>query len=755
MITGEMAGDRAGTRAMRKMSRQMGDKPTYELPAVLRIGAPYAMIPITFACASALRLAFDSLGQTLLGGVLFALSTGGLSYLRWRTTHQRDWLGRPLAVSDVAAPMALITAIVGYGYHASILLSALVIGITLAIGHNIRHTRHAETGALAVGDSGTGGQGHARALEWRKWTEENLPSAYGSEMTVLEDSKERLMAGLDLRPGQVPEDIIDDLPRVESWAGGIRQGATAIVGAFQNKVMLLVPRRDSLEKPIAWPGVDGPGVSIAEPITVGVYRDGSPLSLTLPHTKVNGKPKVLANLLTAGMPGAGKTEAGLVLDITIASRAESALILADGVKADQSLHGIGEAAALVLNSLVLIRWLLNRLVTHTVPARAAYLGNPSRNLLGRSLKNWEPGCGLKFTTLHLGEAGALVGVDTLTKVVEQCRSVGIWLHVELQRASHTKVDTDARASFGAGQAFGTESDVDARMVLSDQLVDLGADPSAWQADNPGYVYMEGPWVPRARRTMPGRYFNITSDAKRDDIADAVAEHQHLFQVLDPVTADSLGDTYRKFRAMVDARRDGEPRQYSFNPAAHGPRETQAPAGGPAVLDGAAMLVPADEAVEDDELTPEEEDQMRHEATADVTAEINDMAEESSDLEDAFETSAELRAAFAEEPEEPGTFVRDDEADVAFTDEAEDKGPKLSRDEAIDLLLGIIAQVGVGREFQPKDLYEQVKELTGREGTWVRQTLPVLVARGHVEPTSGHGRYVVLEGERIPAMSYAE
>ncbi|MFI9846729.1 hypothetical protein ACIHFD_57585 [Nonomuraea sp. NPDC051941] len=769
--------DRAAARAVRKLSRQMGaDRRTdreqgYEFPKALRIGAPWALIPLTFLAAAVLQLAFFAWQVEWLGGVLFGGSAVALSLLRWKLSHQRTWWRKVLEVADVAAPLTLIMLVVAFGYHVEVMLTFLAVGITLAIAHNMRHARHSEGGELVTTTAaGQAGGGKDRAAEWRAWTAENLPAAHGSQLTVLEDSGERLTAGVELRPGQVPEDITEELPRIESWAGGIREGATAIVGNFQNKLLLMIPRKDALDSPIPWHGPHAPGENIIEPIELGRYRDGSPLAMVLPHTKINGKPKVVAHLLTAGMPGAGKTEAGQVSDFSIACRAESALILCDSVKAEQSLHGLDQAAAYVASTAPMIRWLLTRLVNHTIPARAAYLGNPARNLLGKHLTNWVPGCGLKFLSVHFAEAGALVGVEAVTTIVERCRSVGIWIDFELQRASHTKVDTDARAMFGAGQSFGVEDEVDARMVLSDRLVDLGADPSAWGTDNPGYVYMEAPWVPKARRTMPARYDNIGAA----DLSAAVAEYRHLFQDLDPVTADSLGKPYAEFVATRVAARDAAPRQHSFNPAAHGgavasaqaaaltsPAPSPAPSSTPPTLDGIAMLIPSQPDHHDpDELTPEEETQMKNEAADELAASFAEMVDRDDDPDLAFETAAELRAATddvrlgtAGDLPAPGAFVRDESADIEFPGQPPE-GPKMPKAEAVAVLVEILAGIGVGNEFAPKDLYQAVQERTGHSGTWVRQTLPLLASQGYIDATAARGRYVVLETDLKPELSYS-
>src|SRR5262245_29510737 len=138
----DLTDERAASRTIRRLSRQVGSDSKdrgYEFPAALRIGAPWAMIPVAFMAAAALQLAFHAWEVTWLGGVLFGVATVLLGVLRLKLSHQRSWWRKALEVADVAVPLLLITLVVGTGYHIEVMLTFVTAGITLAIAHNMRH----------------------------------------------------------------------------------------------------------------------------------------------------------------------------------------------------------------------------------------------------------------------------------------------------------------------------------------------------------------------------------------------------------------------------------------------------------------------------------------------------------------------------------------------------------------------------------------------------------------------------------------
>ncbi|WP_031171855.1 hypothetical protein [Streptosporangium roseum] len=759
---------RQAERAARKMENRQSD-------ALAHLMAPWLVMGGTFVSAATLRLAFDVWGVTGWAGLLLGISTAALGALSWKLTHQRGPIGRWHDVVNTVAPMSTITLTTWLGFHTQILLPALIVGITTCLAWNKRHTRHGG-GELAAAGAGAGG---AREAEWQAFTDEHLPQLKGSQLTVLRDDSEQMVAGLKLGPSQVPEDVGHVLNRIGRWAGGIRAGANMIVGDSEERVLLTLMRRDPLAKPFDWAGPNAPGANIIEPIAgLGVYRNGADLQLTLPHTVINGAPKVVFHLLSTGLAGAGKTESGWEMDASIITRRESALIFGDGVKADQSIGPIEDGAAYILRTVPMIKALLKRLVEHTIPARAAYLGDPTRNLLSRPLSNWVPGCGLTFLTVHLAEGGALFGVQAMTTLAERCRSVGIHLHLEVQRASATRVDTDARYNFGGGLCFGVQDSVDAAMVLSDELLGLGVNPAAWKNSKPGYAFLEAPGIAQAQQTIPARFARTSAE----QVKAAIAEYAHFIDPIDPLTAATLGPDYGRYRAETDARLGRRPVQHSFQPAHPGygvgapllqgqieavptiaapaftptqaapvPAQAAAPAGPAAPMLHVTPADPSDQDTDMDDdatLPADEAAELAAEAAEEL---INDMTDLADTAEEAMELAAETRAALASPTinHDLEPFTRNPSADIAFP--GADDGPKVSREEAVHILTGIVADIGTGNEFKPKDLYEIVQQRTGRSGSWVRTTLLLLIDRGMVEVVDGRGTYVVISTDPADAL----
>lgn len=254
---------------------------------------------------------------------------------------------------------------------------------------------------------------------------------------------------------------------------------------------------DQLGEPIPWPGPSSPGGSIADPLLLGVMEDGEPLELWLP-----GDPKAHRNathLAVVGMSGAGKTEFVLNLAAEVLTRRDAELWLADRRKGEQLPSWLLEGAARVAADNASVEELLVRL-QDDVRARAGVLGRAG-------LKQWQPQCPVPFRVVILEEAGGWVaGSEEFVDLSESCRSVGICLVVVLQRATHDRISTSARANIGAWVCFGVQSDRDAAAALAPETLDAGAAPWVWANAMPGYLYAQLPTVPQERWAMPGRGF---------------------------------------------------------------------------------------------------------------------------------------------------------------------------------------------------------------------------------------------------------
>lgn len=781
-VAGQVA-RKAGRAAMRQMQQRQGKE--QDLSAAWRTAAPWVLMVATLVAAPLLRLGALALDATVLGACLFFVSTVVLGGLSWHITRDRRWLGRTHDLVNTVAPMLLITLTIGFGVRTEIMLPGFVLGVTTALLWNKRHTKHAVEAAAA----GAGSRS-ATAAEWEEFTAEHLPQLRGSRLDVLRDDDEQFVAGVKLDEAQVPEDVGNVLQRINRWAGGLRNGTDLIIGDRDDRVLLQVSRKDPLREPFSWKGPNAPGESIMEPIEgLGKYRNGVDLAMLLPHVELKNGPKVVAHMMSVGMTRAGKSAAGEAIDVNICTRRDSAVIFCDAVKADQSVGAIREGAVYILDSAPKIKSFLMRLVTVVIPARTSYLGDPTKNLLGKVCREWEPGCGLTFLEVHVAEGASLYGVEALTQASERAASAGIMLHIEVQRAVHDRIDTNYRSNNSAGLCFGVKDEKDAALALSSELLDLGVNPGAWKNKHPGMCIYEAPGIPDQLLTVPARFGRHAQDGS--DIVAALREYMHLAGPLDPITAAALGKPFAEYRAAVDQRLGRRPVQYSFAPAPTTATTPPPTLSRPVttVLQGSAELPQVPALAVDPQVTnspdaqmntnryyndqtpaptrthgyahvpdqqgPEDEDlqlthQQREEAGQDVLAQMESMLGDSADADEAMEGA---RAGLADPlDDDDAPFVRNPAADIGFPPDPDDldeaRPAPTSRDEAIDILLAVLAdQIGEGQEFAPKDLYDAAKKKAGKTDSWVRMTLQTLLAWGCIESSEGRGKYMVVSARR--------
>lgn len=741
-------------RAARKAERMAGAGLAVaepDLSALLRALAPWLIMAGTFIAAPLARWFAEAKQVTTLAGWCFAASTVVLTGLSLHLTRERKPLGRLHEAVNTAAPLSLVTYTIGYGITIQVMLPAAVLGLTTCILWNRRHVRHS-MGEVAVQHGGG-------RSEWEAFTREHLPQLHGSRLQVLRDDSEEFVAGLKLGEAGLPSDVGGVLDRLTRYAGGMRGGADLITGDFLDKVLVHVMRKDPLRTPFDWQGPSAPGESIAEPIEgLGRYRNKRDLTMLLPHRVFpGGEVKVQAHMLSFGMSRAGKDAAGETIDVNVATRRDAAVVFCDPVKADQSTGPIGEGAVYILDSPAKIKAFFHRLVHKTIPDRAAYLGNPSRNRLGKICREWEPGCGLTWILVHVVEAAALYNNEAMTQITERAASVGIMLHLALQKGIHDRLDTNARSNTGAGLAFGCYNEDDAALVLASELLELGVNPGAWKNNHPGMCYYQAPGIALAQQTVPARFGRHADDGST--VIAALREYMHLAEPLDPITAASWGEPFAKYRAERAAGQ-GRSSQHAVAGAASLDRRVvqaraEVIAQEPAPRPHAPLVVTSesaaagDEPGDDDDPTPEEVQAQRELAAEDVITEMINLMGDDPDARHVVDGAIDALAAPLEEGDE-APFVRNDAADVEFPRDPDlpppSKPPIASKDEAIDVLLDIVDGIGTGNECGPKDLYSGVEDRAGKGESWVRSTLPLLLAWGCLEAT-GHGRYAIIHTRR--------
>ncbi|MFE6282915.1 plasmid transfer protein TraB [Streptomyces sp. NPDC057877] len=359
----------------------------------------------------------------------------------------------------------------------------------------------------------------------------------------------RVTAPLALEPGeQTNDDVTKALARIAS-ALDLPTSAVRYIpdpGSSRRGELVIVPE-DMLAEFVEWEGPSNLGGSIAEPLVIGRYDDGSPLLLWLP-----GDPEAKRNsthVLIAGGTGSGKGDAALNLQTEILSRRDVLLWLSDPKMFQDFrplLPGIDWAAEGGAPTEVMVE-----AIKAAIPARTAWLGK-------HSYRQWLPECaerqtstahtcrpdgracgceGMPFLVAWMEEAASTLrdlGDDVFTGISQEARSAGVSLVVSLQRPSYDQMSTSTRASLPSVIALGCDPR-DEGFSLPEAVIDAGAHPGAWGNRRPGYCYVVSPGIDEARYPSPGRTRAFTHrSVSRMEVLAAWAQRNGA--TADPITA---------------------------------------------------------------------------------------------------------------------------------------------------------------------------------------------------------------------------
>ncbi|MFJ7280955.1 sporulation protein SsgA [Kitasatospora sp. NPDC098663] len=337
-------------------------------------------------------------------------------------------------------------------------------------------------------------------------------------------------------------------------------------------VFVIVPT-DMLKDPTRWPGPSAPGDSIAAPLRIGVYDDGSALLLPLLDA---------IHILIMGMTGSGKTEGGLDVLLEVLTRCDVTVWLSDAAKAGQDFMPLAPA----------IDWCAFDMPSTMAMVAAVQAAIPARTrwLRDHGYRAWEPaaaqrqtskahsckklkacGCeGLPYLLAWIEEAAKPLremGEDAFTGVAQEARSAGVSLVLSMQRASGYQLSTDTRASLPAALCFGVRGD-DAQFALPEEVLDAGANPAAWGNKRKGYVYAVSAGIDEDMHANPARTYWTGSAADYVELAEwAVGTFAAVRRPTDPITAaaaeQAVGGyfTDRRARAGLDSDQQTETSVY--------------------------------------------------------------------------------------------------------------------------------------------------------------------------------------------------
>ncbi|MFB7953404.1 plasmid transfer protein TraB [Streptomyces sp. NPDC056045] len=611
-------------------------------------------------------------GGSPWAGVGLTLASVGLTAATWWAGKATGPQRRLHSAITVAAGASWVTAAALSGPLSGPLPDLYLMGgASLALSWNIRKV-------MRFNDSDTSGSD----------SDKGLLEKVGLARTKLKNVKvepNRVTVPYELPAGELTnDDVAKAIPRI---ASALDVPTTAIrvqhdPDSARKGQFVIVPE-DMLKTPTIWPGPFAPGESVAVPLRLGVYDDGSDLLLPLLDA---------IHLLVMGMTGSGKTEGALDILLEILTRTDVAVWLADAAKAGQDFQplvpGMDWAALDTPAAGAMVA-----AVQAVIPARTAWLRD-------HGYRAWEPaaakkqtspvhscaasgacGCpGMPYLLAWFEEAAKLLrelGDDVFTGIAQEARSAGVSLVVSMQRASGYQLSTDTRASLPAAMCFGVKGD-DAGFALPEEVLDAGANPAAWGNKRKGYVYLVSSGVDEDLYANPARTFwtGPPAEGTYERMARYVVEQfAGVRAELDPVTAAAAE---KVAGALFTGRRE---------------RATGAPL-------PAAAPAPAEVA---------EEQASAQEVAALV------------DTEDAeLDATAELPAA-------GGASALPDSK--PSTEEAR---------ELLDEMVRMLASVGPGT-VAVKDLYPYLSQI-GRDRSWVSKEMKRLSEEGRLAATGEAGVY---------------
>lgn len=603
-------------------------------------------------------------------GVGLTLASVGLTAATWWAGKSTGPQRRLHSAITVAAGSAWVTSAALSGPLSGPLPDLYLMGgATLALSWNIRQVMRSAGGETSGEES----------------SDKGLLEKVGLARTKLKDVKvepNRVTVPYELAAGELTnEDVSKSIPRIAS-ALDVPTTAIRVQHAPDSarKGQFVIVPEDMLKTPTVWPGPFAPGQSVAVPLRIGVYDDGSDLVLPMLDA---------IHILIMGQTGSGKTEGALDVLFELLTRKDVAVWLADAAKAGQDFQPLIPAmdwAALDTPS----AGAMVAAVQAVIPARTSWLrdhgyrawepaaAEPQTNPAHSCAKSGACGCpGLQYLVAWMEEAAKLLrdlGDDVFTGIAQEARSAGVSLVVSMQRASGYQLSTDTRASLPAAMCFGVRGD-DAGFALPEEVLDAGANPAAWGNKRKGYVYLVSAGVDEDLYANPARTFWTGPSGEYEKAAGwIVNQFVGVRPAVDEVTAAAAAKvagelfTNRRARAGLDGA----------------PAPTAAP-----------------------ELTEEQE--SAREVAALVDAEDTEL-----------DASAEL----------PGVGTN-----------TELPAAKLSTEEArelLDELVAMLASVGPGT-VAVKDLKPYLQQI-GRDRSWVSREMKKLADDGRLAPTGEEGVY---------------
>lgn len=485
----------------------------HEIIKVFGATAPWVFMLFIAPILSLLLYAlWHNVGPMIYG--YFAFAAALLSFWQLKVSHTKRWPGKFLILANINFWTFILAAASQYGiWHRPVLDIFFAGGILLAIMANMRTIR--------------GSDEESGVINWNE-IDKTVGFDGKSKFKALPNIGKTVRGMIKLKDGLTAKQLMNSEDQIKSLLGLPANGLRFNPNLDDSSLVeiRLVPE-DVLRHEIPWEKSAYAGKSIADgPIRIGTYEDGEPAFLHL-YSKVGAK-----HLIISGMNGSGKSVGARIILADAMLRNDTKIFAVDVAKAEQTLGSMEKGLDLFFKDSGTANLFITRMKT-VIKERAGFLGRNGFDV-------WTPGCGLDFIILLVEEGASFVNdSDDFTRLVETARSAGIAIILSIQRASHTNMSTDARSQFGSTLCFGVNNDMDARFVLSDEVIDRGAHPEIWKAEKPGYAYLEAYGVAAERHVTPLKTMNLEQKPLRAACEEVVQRD------VDEFTRTALGNIYKE------------------------------------------------------------------------------------------------------------------------------------------------------------------------------------------------------------------
>ncbi|MFI7618026.1 hypothetical protein ACIBP6_43085 [Nonomuraea terrae] len=499
-----------------------------EVSRLVALVTPWVVGMFAFGLAAALHYILFS-PDTIAGWSSFTticvLILTGVTYGQ---SHARGVWGKAhTTLSTFLAGMWTVAVVISGPGHPILWRLGVVGGITMALTWNIRTVIRMkgwdQPGAISDPLSILFGQGAERA------------GMREAEAKTIKASTHKVEGEVQFDPGRhIAEDLQKKVAYVESGIGLPPGSITASVDpdrADKARVVISDPR--VMKRPIPWDAPSRPGLSIADPLGIGLWQDLDPIEYVI----------VGHHLQIMGMTGAGKSIGGAWNILAeVVTRYDVAVFAADVTKGKQTLGPLEESLHRFETTKAGVKKMLSE-IQAKVQERTNYLAS-------KGLQKWKRGCGLTYWLVWLEECPDILDalsdkeMEAFLSMIKAIRSAGGTVVLSLQRSDFTQMPTLARGQL-AKMTFGVENAADASFGLSERQQDAECRPELWTNAQPGMAYIDAPTLGDGRFAMPLRTYawGVDDTGQFDDERANAAMRAHAAQwpaaakQVDPTTAE--------------------------------------------------------------------------------------------------------------------------------------------------------------------------------------------------------------------------